>query len=96
MFSWLIDFQELNLITVDDNRFIANFDSTFDLGNLDTVKLKLNNDVRQKIVFSRDITLALQSKVKQELDNLAKRNIIYVYGRGTTPEDAEKITKLIC
>ena len=68
--------QEFNLITVDDNCFIANLDTTSDLDDLGTVNLKINKDVRPKILPSCKIPLPLQSKVKQELDNLVKRNVI--------------------
>ena len=68
--------QELNLITVNDNCFIANLDTTSNLGDLGIVNLKIDKDMRPKILPSRKIPLALQSKVKQELDNLVKRNVI--------------------
>ena len=58
--------------------FIANLDTTSNLGDVGTVNLKLDKNVRPKIVPSRKIPLALQSKVKQELDNLVKRNFIYL------------------
>ena len=59
--------QELYLIMVKDNCFIANLDSTSNLGDLGTVNLKIDKDVRPKILTSCKIPLALQSKVKQNL-----------------------------
>ena len=59
----LSTFQELNVITVNDNCFIVNFDATSDLGDLGTANLKIDTDVRPKIVPSRKISLALQTKV---------------------------------
>ena len=75
--------QKLNLITVNNNCFIANLDTTSDLGDLETINLKIDKDVRSRILPSRKIPLALQSKVKQELDNLVKRNVISLVNEPT-------------
>ena len=55
----LATIQELNLITVNDNCFIANLDTTSDLGDLGAVNLKIDKDVIPKILPSRKIPLAL-------------------------------------
>ena len=75
--------QELNLITVNDNCFIANLDASTDLGDLGNVTLKLDPNVRPKILPSRNIPLALQDKVKHELGNLVKRKVISLVNEPT-------------
>ena len=42
------------------------------------MNLKLDKDVRPKFLSTRKIPLPLQSKVKQELDNLVKRNVTFL------------------
>ena len=83
MFTWFSDYSRIYLITVNDNCLIANLDTTSDLGDLGTVNLKIDKDVRPKILPSRKIPSALQSKVKQELDNLVKRNVIFLVNEPT-------------
>ena len=75
--------QELNLITVNDNCFITNLDTTSDLSDLVTVNLNIDKDVRPKILPSHKIPLALQSKVEQELNNLMKRIVISLVNKPT-------------
>ena len=85
-FNCLLDLstiQELNFITVNDNCFIANLDTTSDLGDLGTLNLEVVEDVRPKILPSRKISLGLQDIVKQELDNLVKRNVISLVNEPT-------------
>ena len=53
------------------------------MGDLGTVNLKIDKDVRPKILTSHKIPLALQSKVKQELDNLLKRNVVSLVNEPT-------------
>ena len=55
---------------------LAPFSPTSNLGDLRTVNLKIDKYLRPKILLSRKIPLALQSKVKQEFNSLVKRNTI--------------------
>ena len=53
------------------------------LGDLGIVNFKIDKDVRPKILPLHKIPLALQTKVKQELDNLVKHNIISLVNKPT-------------
>jgi len=64
--------KKLNLITVNDDCFVANFCAKSDFGDLGTVTLQVDDNVKPKILPSRNIPLALQSKVKLELDHLVE------------------------
>ena len=70
--------QTLNLVTVNDDCFIAKVKSPTDefSGDLGSASLTVEPNVSPKILPSRKIPLALQDKVKAELDTLVQRNVI--------------------
>ena len=68
--------RELNLITVNVGCFNAKIDTSTDLGDLETVSLTLYSDVKPRVLPSRKLPIALQSRVKNELDSLCYLGII--------------------
>ncbi|CAK8685059.1 unnamed protein product [Clavelina lepadiformis] len=69
----------MNLITVNADSFIANvIHDDVILGDLGTVSLTVDSSVKPRILPCRRIPVALQEKVKQELDKLVASNVISV------------------
>ena len=55
---WLDIIQKLKLITINDERFISNVSSS-DLGDLGTAHLRVDSNVRPKVLPCRKIPIAL-------------------------------------
>ena len=67
--------QKLNLITVNDDRFIAAVGSS-DLGDLGEVTLTVDPEVNAKALPCRKLPIAVQDTVKREIDRLVERGVL--------------------
>lgn len=67
--------QKLNLITINDDKFIAVVGSK-ELGDLGEATLKVDPEVTPKALPCRKLPIALQDDVKREIDHLVERNIL--------------------
>lgn len=68
--------QKMNLITVNDEKFISMVDTTSDLGDLGEATLVVDNEVQPKTLPCRKLPLAIKDRVKSELDKLVDRGIL--------------------
>ena len=67
--------QKLNLIIVNDDRFIAAVGSS-DLGDLGEVTLTVDPEVNAKALPCRKLPIAVQDTVKREIDRLVERGVL--------------------
>lgn len=67
--------QKLNLITINDEKFIAIVGSK-ELGDLGEATLKVDPEVTPKTLPCRKLPIALQDDVKCEIDHLVERGIL--------------------
>lgn len=72
----LLGLQKMNLITVNDEKFISMVDTTSDLGDLGEATLMEDNEVQPKTLPCRKLPLAIKDRVKSELDKLEDRGIL--------------------
>lgn len=72
----------MNLITVNDEKFISMVNTTSDLGNLGEATLVLDNKVQPKTLPCRKLALTINGRVKLELYKLVDRGILVLV---TTP-----------
>lgn len=68
--------QKMNLITVNDEKFISMVDTTSDLGDLGEATLMEDNEVQPKTLPCQKLPLAIKDRVKSELDKLEDRGIL--------------------
>lgn len=68
--------QKMNLITVNDEKFISMVDTTSDLGDLGEATLVVDNEVQPKTLPCRKLPLAIKDRDKSELDKLVDRGIL--------------------
>lgn len=68
--------QKMNLITVNDEKFISMVDTISDLGDLGEATLVVDNEVQPKTLPCRKLPLAIKDRVKSELDKLVDRGIL--------------------
>ena len=67
---------KMNLLTVNDNAFLANIEAQPELGDLGCVSLHVDSNVQPRILPCRNIPLSLRDKVKAEIDKLVKLNVL--------------------
>ena len=67
---------KMNLLTVNDNAFLANIEAQPELGDLGCVSLHVDSNVQPRILPCRNISLSLRNKVKAEIDKLMKLNVL--------------------
>ena len=68
--------QKMNLLEVKHESFIASVTSEHGLGDLGEVSLTVDPAIHPKAMPSRNLPLALQSAVKDELDRLVQLNVL--------------------
>ena len=68
--------QDMNLISVNAQCFIAKIVSDDDLGNLGVTSLCVDRSVRPKVLPCRNIPIAIRQNVKNTLDDLERRKVI--------------------
>ena len=68
--------QELNLITMNTDKFISKVTIAGTTGDLGEVHLKIDKDATPKVLPCRNVPLEVKDQVKQEIDTLVKRGII--------------------
>jgi len=73
----------LNLITVNDNNFIANIATDVDLGDLGTVTLHIDPNIVPRALPCRRVPLALEGKLKTTLDSFVQGGVLFVVGEPT-------------
>lgn len=67
--------QKMNLITVNDEKFISMVDTTSDLGDLGEATLVVDNKVQPKTLPCRKLAQTINDRVKPELYKLVDRGI---------------------
>ncbi|XP_055997137.1 uncharacterized protein K02A2.6-like [Ostrea edulis] len=75
--------QQLGLVTVNQERFIAKIESSTNLDDLGEVSLMVDPSVKPKILPSRKIPLALKDHVKKDLDQLVDKGILVTVTKPT-------------
>lgn len=65
----------MNLITVNDEKFISMVDTTSDLGDLGEATLVVDNKVQPKTLPCRKLAQTINDRVKPELYKLVDRGI---------------------
>jgi len=73
----------LNLITVNDNNFIANIATDYDLGDLGTVTLHIDPNIVTRPLLCRRVPLPLEGKLKTTLDSLVQGGVLSVVDEPT-------------
>lgn len=68
--------QKMNLITVNDEKFISMVGITSDLGDLGEITLVVDSKVQPKTLPCRNLLLAIKDRVKSELNKLVDRGIL--------------------
>lgn len=68
--------QQLGLITVNNEKFIAKVESLSTLGDLGEASLTVDPNVKPTILPCRKLPIALKDRVKADLDNLVDRGVL--------------------
>jgi hypothetical protein len=68
--------QEMGLITIHEDKMIAQVSTPESLGDLGTITLQIDAEITPRVMPCRKIPYALKDKVKVELDKLVKRGIL--------------------
>ena len=66
----------MDLLTVNDNAFLANIEAKPNLGDLGCASLHIDENVKPRILPCRNIPLSLRDKVKLEIDSLVQQGIL--------------------
>ena len=75
--------REMELITVNDDKFINKINTSSDLGDLGETHLYIDPEVKPRTLPSRRIPLALHDQVKSEIEVLQQRGILVPVERPT-------------